>query len=483
MTDKTAVTQRSGMRTRRRAAVEDIGLADKGDTKVSPESTSSKSNSTSPKTSAPKDLDPTEEQAPQAPLRSKRQSERRKRLKTQQDQEDQEREQQSQQQEETQDQDQPKDQELQKQQSKRKSDRSVPKSASLTSSKKRSESNSQQKVDTELIDDGSREEIEGGIPRPRGAAPTGKMWDYLRGEWVTKPNYDLVETVSELLKLIHADSNRKRPRGAPPSGKVWDYGTCTWVSEKTYVDNLLGKGNSYVDELREEARQAKIARSLRVGAPRGRKPGSGVSRIKKSATSTKGNSILRTKVTGDSVSASSGRARGKIGPRRRKGIDENTVRHKNHDNKHRKRSRSQDPWAPDLIHPDAEEASELFTSGSSLVDELRQIQETIAQEERIFLEGDQRISSGNVLLGWPGLGARFESWASISGLIPGNEVDGVDLPTSLDSDVDVDDIGDLEISDNLTNEQIASLFSTQNVPMDTVLKTSLASVEKGRKIA
>jgi len=106
---------------------------------------------------------------------------------------------------------------------------------------------------------------DGSHKRPRGAAPKGKAWDSVFGEWIdeavaaavvavqreakqgqiqqkTSPSKSSVSkkattattatTVSSKSKTNAADGSHKRPRGAAPKGKAWDSVFGEWIDEE-----------------------------------------------------------------------------------------------------------------------------------------------------------------------------------------------------------------------------------------------------------
>ena len=78
----------------------------------------------------------------------------------------------------------------------------------------------------------------GPIPRPRGRAPNGKVWDSNIGEWVTEsgPMSTRPKQISRPRGRVPNENvcgpeEKPRPRGRAPSGKVWDSHIGAWVTE------------------------------------------------------------------------------------------------------------------------------------------------------------------------------------------------------------------------------------------------------------
>ena len=88
-------------------------------------------------------------------------------------------------------------------------------------------------------------------PRPRGRAPNGKVWDHIKGAWVTKrvkkkPSFLMHEPEGPQLASAHRSKKKDikdipRPRARAPQDKVWDsqeekwavsHGTSTSAGEK-----------------------------------------------------------------------------------------------------------------------------------------------------------------------------------------------------------------------------------------------------------
>lgn len=65
--------------------------------------------------------------------------------------------------------------------------------------------------------------------RPRGRAPTGKIWDEIIGGWIQDPAH--APAIERAPTPAHVESTpvRKRPRGRPPKNTVWSNDVCMYV--------------------------------------------------------------------------------------------------------------------------------------------------------------------------------------------------------------------------------------------------------------